>query len=209
MPYSCPTHNHIFKSSVGNCYYDNFSLKISDVFFQSQALFWPYLRNGWSDWCETNRKYIGGVLAIICDLELWPHSWPWPRMSQDRISKWLYLKNCWSDWCEMKGSELIGYWAVYMALLFDHTHDLDLGVSRSESEIALSQEWDHRLTCSKKDVSHPFMTMILTIVTMVGWADLPDNDGGGFRLRRAVGISSFFKKVIDFIFNISSRCEQV
>ena len=28
-----------------------------------------------------------------------------------------------------------------MALPFDHTHDLDLGVSGSESEIALSQEW--------------------------------------------------------------------
>ena len=28
-----------------------------------------------------------------------------------------------------------------MTLPFDHTHDLDLGVSRSESEIALSQEF--------------------------------------------------------------------
>ena len=51
-----------------------------------------------------------------------------------------------------------------MTLPFDHTHDLDPGVeiSRSKSEIALSQEWDGRLTWSKKDVSHPFMTMILT-----------------------------------------------
>ena len=57
-----------------------------------------------------------------------------------------------------------------MTLPFDHTHDLDLGVSRSESEIALSQEWGGRLTMSEKDVSHPFMTMILTCVTMVGVA---------------------------------------
>ena len=28
-----------------------------------------------------------------------------------------------------------------MTLPFDHTHDLELGVSRSESEIVLSQEW--------------------------------------------------------------------
>ena len=34
------------------------------------------------------------------------------------------------------------YWAKCMTLPFDHTHDFDLGVSRSESEIALSQEWD-------------------------------------------------------------------
>ena len=63
-----------------------------------------------------------------------------------------------------------------MTLPFDHTHDLDLGVgiSRSKSEIALSQEWDGRLTWNEKYVSHPFMTMILTSVTIVGWADVPD-----------------------------------
>ena len=62
-----------------------------------------------------------------------------------------------------------------MTLPFDHTHDLDPGVeiSRSKSEIALSQEWDGQLTWNKKDV-----TMILTSVTMVGWADVPDSDWG-------------------------------
>ena len=34
------------------------------------------------------------------------------------------------------------------------------------------------------------MTMILTSVTMVGWADVPDSDWGYFRRRRAVDISS-------------------
>ena len=44
----------------------------------------------------------------------------------------------WLMWNEM-GSELIGYWADYTTLPFDHTHvDLDLGVPRSESEMALS-----------------------------------------------------------------------
>ena len=75
-----------------------------------------------------------------------------------------------------KGSESIGYWADYMTLPFDHTHDLDLGVSRSESEIALSQEWDGCLTWNEKDASHPFMALILTNLTMVGWADVLDND---------------------------------
>ena len=58
-----------------------------DVFFQGQTLFWPYLRNGWSDWCETKRKWIGWILGTICDLDLWPHSWPWPWMFQGQISK--------------------------------------------------------------------------------------------------------------------------
>ena len=75
-----------------------------------------------------------------------------------------------------KGSELIWYWADCMILPFDHTHNLDLGVSWSESEIALSQEWGGRLIMNEKDVSHPFMTMILTCVTMVRWADVPDSD---------------------------------
>ena len=92
-----------------------------------------------------------------------------------------------------KGSELIWYWANCMTLPFDHTHDLDLGVEIlwSESEIGLSQEWDGWLTWNEKDVSHPFMTMILTSVTMVGWADVPDSDWGDFRRRHAVDISSF------------------
>ena len=79
-----------------------------------------------------------------------------------------------------------------MTLPFDHTHDLDLGVeiSRSESEIALSQDWDGRLTWNEKDVSHPFMIMILTSLTMVRWADVPDSDWGDFRRQRAVDISS-------------------
>ena len=89
-----------------------------------------------------------------------------------------------------KGSELIWYWADCMTLSFDHTHDLDLGVSRSESKIALSQEWCGRLTMNEKDVSHP-VTMIFTCVTMVGWADVPDSDRGDFRRRRAVDISNF------------------
>ena len=90
-----------------------------------------------------------------------------------------------------KRSELIWYWAYCMTLPFDHTHDLDFGVeiSRSESEIALSQEWDGQLTWNEKDVSHPFMTMILTSVTM-GWADVPDSDWGDFRRRHAIDITS-------------------
>ena len=44
---------------------------------------------------------------------------------------------------------------------------------------------------NEKDVSHPFMTMILTCVTMVvRWADVPDSDWGDFRRRCAVDISS-------------------
>ena len=46
---------------------------------------------------------------------------------------------------------------------------------------------------NEKDASHPFMTMILTCVTKVGWADVPDSDRGDFRRRRAVDISSYVR----------------
>ena len=95
-----------------------------------------------------------------------------------------------------KRSELIWYWADCTNLSFDHTNDFDLGVeiSGSESEVALSQEWDGWLTWNEEDVSHPFVTMILTSVTMVEWTDVPDSDSdwGDFRRRRAVDISSYF-----------------
>ena len=97
-----------------------------------------------------------------------------------------------------KGSELI-YWDNCMTLPFDHTHDLDLGVSRSESEIAVSQEWGGQLTWNKKDVSHPFITMTLTSVTMVGWADVPDSDRGDFRHRRAIDIFSYICNCISWL----------
>ena len=70
--------------------------------FSRSKLFLPYLRNGWSNWCETKRKCIGWMLGTIYDLDLWPHSWSWSWMFQGQISKLLYLRNCWCDWCEMK-----------------------------------------------------------------------------------------------------------
>ena len=75
-------------------------------------------------------------------------------MFQGQISKYSSISRIFGlidvKW---KGSELIWYWADCMTLPFDHTHDLDLGVSRSESEIALSQEWGGRLTRNKKELS--------------------------------------------------------
>ena len=77
-------------------------------------------------------------------------------------------------------------------LPFDHTYDLDLWLSRSESKLTLSREWDGRLTWNAKGASHPFMSKISTNVTMVGWAHVPDRDRGDFRHRRALDISSWY-----------------
>ena len=112
--------------------------------------------------------------------------WPWPLTSpisltldfKGHILMYLYLKNCWSDWCEAK-RKWIRYRADYMTLPFDHTHDLDLEVSASKFEVALSQKREGRLTWYERDMSCPFMTMRLAFV--------PDSD---LRRQHAVDISS-------------------
>ena len=109
--------------------------------------------------------------------------WPWPLTSLMTLTldvSWstfeIALSQELSDWCEMKRK-----WVkMILGRLYDHNHDLDLGDSRSESEIALSQELGGRMTLNDKDLSHPFMTMMLTSVTMVGWADVPDSDRDGW-----------------------------
>ena len=91
---------------------------------------------------------------------------------------------------------------IILGWLYDLALDLGVEITRSESEIALSQEWDRWLTWNEKDVSHAFMTMILTSVTMVGWPDVPDSDSGDFRRRRAVDISSFLHGTLVLSFHI-------
>ena len=163
--------------------------RLAKICLSAQKVRTTHLRNGWSDWCETKKKCICWILATICDFDL-THDLDLGcfkvEFRNNSISGIVGLIDV-----KWKGIELIWHWADCMTLPFDHTHDLDLGVSRSESEIALSQEWGGRLTMNEKDVSHPFMTMVLTCVTMVGWTDVPDSDRGDFRHRRAVDVSSY------------------
>ena len=95
-----------------------------------------------------------------------------------------------------KESEFLWYWANGMTLPFGHFHDLDFGISRPESEIALLQEWGGWLTWKVKDENHPYVTVILTSMIMAGWADVPESDRGDFRRRGAVHISSSNSSVI-------------
>ena len=61
-----------------------------------------------------------------------------------------------------KGGASVGYWANYVTLTFDLTHDIDLVVSRSNFEIALFEELVDWLRWNKRDVSRSFMTMTVT-----------------------------------------------
>ena len=66
--------------------------------FQDQTLFWTYLRNGWSDWCDTKR------VALV---RYWVNYMTWPLTSpmalnfifQGQISK---SQESLPGWCETK-----------------------------------------------------------------------------------------------------------
>ena len=52
---------------------------------------------------------------------------------------------------EQKGYESIGCWTRYVTLTFNLTHDLGLGFSRLNFQIAISQEWEGQLTYNERD----------------------------------------------------------
>ena len=109
------------------------------------------------------------------------------------------------------GNEVIWSWADCMTLSYNHTHDFDLGVSRSESEIALSQEWGGWLAMNEKMwVINSWPLYWLVWPWWVGLADVPDSDRGDFRCRRAVDISSFqcleeMSHLLKRIFNVVKK----
>ena len=69
--------------------------------FHGQTLYWPYLRNSWSDWCETKRRCICWILGEPCDHDLWPHPWPWPCSFKVKIwNRFIWGKGGWLTWNE-------------------------------------------------------------------------------------------------------------
>ena len=73
---------------------------------------------------------------------------------QGQILKKNYISGMgWPINMEKKGCESIECWNHIMTSNYDLTHDLDLGFSRSNFEIAVSQDWEGRLTWNERDVS--------------------------------------------------------
>ena len=55
---------------------------------------------------------------------------------------------------ERKGCESIGCWSRYVILTFELTHNLELGFpGHFFFQIAISQEWEGRMTSNKRDVN--------------------------------------------------------
>ena len=52
-------------------FFKSFFRKISNLFFPNQTFYLPYLKTGWSSWCETQRKLVNWMLRRVGYL------WPW------------------------------------------------------------------------------------------------------------------------------------
>ena len=85
----------------------------------------------------------------LYDFELWPLPWPWPWFAKVKLKKKAVSQEYESIDMEWKGCELIGCWTHYVTL----SYDLDLGLSILDSEIAVSKEYEGRLTGNERDVS--------------------------------------------------------
>ena len=90
------------RTFVWSCCFGEFCRKISNPFFPSWTFYLPYLWNGWSNGCETKRKWVKWMLR-------WQgYPWPWPLTFDLDIWPWifkvkLYLGNGRPDCHRTKG----------------------------------------------------------------------------------------------------------
>ena len=98
------------------------------------------------------------------------------------------IRNCWSDLCETKRKRIDG--------ILGWLYDIDLWPHPWPWPWSFKVKvWNSLISgmgrpIDMERIGCESLTMILTSVTVVGWADVPDNDRGDFRRRRAVDISS-------------------
>ena len=121
--------------------------------FQGQILKMLYLRNGRADWHGTKGMWVDRMLHPLCDFQLWPQPWPWPWIFTVKFWKSHISGMGWLIDMGWKVCESIECWTHVVTFSFPHTHDLDLGFSRSNFEKVLSHEWDGQLTWNERDVS--------------------------------------------------------
>ena len=83
------------------------SLKICDVFFQAQTLYWTYLRNGWSDWCEMKEMHW-----LDTGWTMWPRPLTPPMTLTFDFFKVEFQNSCisgiviWLIWNKKKANQL-------------------------------------------------------------------------------------------------------
>ena len=123
--------------------------------------------------CFKVKHYFGHISGMVCRL-MWNEKevhqldtgynmWPWPLTS---------LMNSTLD-VSMSNFEI----PVSQEFLYDWG-EMKRKRSPLTTPMALTLEFQGQSDMDKNDVSRPFMTIISTSETMVGWVDIPDSDRG-------------------------------
>ena len=106
--------------------------------FQGQILNWLYLSQKWSNCHKTKSKHIDWTLGFKCNHWVWPWPWPWP---------WIFKVKYWIGYISAINGVIVTKRKAYISIdlktlnvtiRFDLGHDLDLGFSRSNMELAIS-----------------------------------------------------------------------
>ena len=116
-----------------------------DLGFSRSNLKKPYPRNGRANWHGTKWMWVDRMLHPLCDFQCPPHPWPWPWIFEVKFWKSRISGMGWPIDMELKGCESIECWIHVVTFNAHLTHDLDLGLSRSNFENAVSQEWEGQL----------------------------------------------------------------
>ena len=106
-----------------------------------------------ANWHWMKRVWIDRMLDPCYDFQLTPHPWPWPWIFKVKFWKSRISGMGWLIHMERKGCESIGCYTHFVTFNFDLNHDLDLGFSRKNMEIAVTQQWEVWLTWNERGVS--------------------------------------------------------
>ena len=107
--------------------------------FQGQIWNLLYLSQKWSNCHEKKSRHIDRTLGLKCDHQVWPWPWPW---------HWIFMVKHEISYIsaqdgpiatKRKANISIELWASNVTIRFDLGHDLDLELSRSNIEFAISQ----------------------------------------------------------------------
>ena len=95
------------------------------------------IRNRRVDWHGTKGMWVDRMLHPLWDFWLWPKPSPWPGIFKVKFWKSHTSGMGWLIDTEWKGCKLIECWTHVVTFNVHFTHDLDLGFSRSNFQIAV------------------------------------------------------------------------
>ena len=122
-------------------FYWLFFFKILDVFYRGQPLYWPYLRNDWSNWLKTTRSTLTGYWAncvttifdLISDLDL--------RFS--RVNFEIALSQEWEGWFIWKEKDVcdLGLWPHPWPSFWISRSNIEIISQGREGQIDVEWKW--------------------------------------------------------------------